>query len=194
MLRPSGSACSTSTSAPSAPQRARRRARTRRRSRSRARRAGPSSVRPSSAPSRCSTYASTPSARSASTPTSDAGGPARAGEDRVASSASIAASTSSGSLRPPGANSFTPLSVHGLWLAEIDRGRRRRRAARGTRRRASAARRATHASTPFGREPGGERGLDARARLARVAADRRTRSGRSDPRRGPTERDDELVR
>ena len=40
-------------------------------------------------------------------------------DERSRARASIAASTSSGSLRPPAARSLTPLSVHGLWLAEM---------------------------------------------------------------------------
>ena len=63
----------------------------------------------------------------------------------------------------PAPKSLMPLSVHGLWLAEIIAAGRRARA-RGTRRRASAARRASRTSRAFARRARGEVGLDARAR------------------------------
>ena len=115
MLRPSGSALSTTTSAPSGPQRTRagvergavraveHDAQARERVAPRARR------------STCATYSR------AAIAVRPLDGRGRSGADAriVASSCSMRASTSSGSLRPPGASSFTPLSDHGLWLAEI---------------------------------------------------------------------------
>ena len=171
MLRPSGSACSTTTSAPSArATRAARRSNAAPFAQSTTTRS-PSSVRPSSAPTRCATYSSTAIARRRH---ADVGHVARGAvaERRPRARASIAASTSSGELAAAGARcSFTPLSVHGLWLAEIDRGRGAVAAARGTRSPASAARRAARRRRPRAASPRSERGLDARARLARVAAD-----------------------
>ena len=69
---------------------------------------------------------------------------------------------------------------------------RHRRPARGTRRPASAARRPRSTPRPFRREPAAQRGLDAGARLAGVAPDDE-RVAAEHPRRGATERGDEVV-
>ena len=87
-------------------------------------------------------------------PTPAPDGPAgRLAEDRARSSASMRSSTSSGSLRPPGANSLMPLSAKGLCEAEIiapahrlGRGRRRPPPASGTTPRSST-------STPSAAKP-----------------------------------------
>ena len=84
--------------------------------------------------------------------------------------------------------SFTPLSCHGLWLAEMIAAGAPARCARN----AIAGVGATPSATtlaPSAREPAREVGFDPRARLARVAPDEE-RLGSEHPRRGPAERDD----
>ena len=81
-----------------------------------------------------------------------------------------------GQLAAAGARcSFTPLSVHGLWLAEIDRGRRRRRAARGTRPPASAATPSDTTAAPSRREPAAQRRPRCAGPTRACRARRRTR-------------------
>ena len=183
MLRPSGCACITSTRAPAA--------RNARGASSDAApfaqsttRCTPASVRPSSAPSRCATYPSrsprTGVAASADTGLSDAGC-----ESCAPSSASIAASTSTSSLRPPGPSSFTPLSLHGLWLADTIAAGSPARCARN----ATAGVEATPSERTSRTRAGEARrevGLDARAGLAGVAPDEeRLRAHHARGRRDP---------
>ncbi len=115
MLRPSGSAWSTSTEAP----------RRRRASGAKAEAAPlaqsmttsrPSRVRPSREATTASSHSVGPGAgaEGGSVATAPGAVPASS-ESRMASSSS---STSSASLRPPAAKNFTPLSLHGLWDAE----------------------------------------------------------------------------
>ena len=97
------------------------------------------------------------------------------------------------SLRPSAPMTFTPLSGHGLWLAETIAAGTPSRCGQERDRRASGSTPSEHDVDALGREPGGQVGLDARARLARVAPDEE-RAGAEHPRRGATERDDERSR
>ena len=104
-------------------------------------------------------------------------------------------SSSSASLRPSRPTIFTPLSLHGLWLAETiaagtpgalreERDRRRR-----------TQHRATCTRAPSAAKPGVEVGLDARPRLACVAPDEERRPRRAPaPRRARARRPDGDVR
>ena len=180
MLRPSGSACSTSTSAPARAQRARPDVERRAVGAVDARRAARRACGPSSAPSRCATYASTPGSSAASHATARATRRG-AGCDASAFAARLRSRPrrrrrACGRRRP---TTFTPLSVHGLWLAETIAAGHAARCGEERDRRASAATPSEHDATPFGAEPAASVGLDARTRLARVAPDERTRSAPS---------------
>ncbi len=100
-------------------------------------------------------------------------------------SASIASSTASGSLRPSAATIFTPLSVHGLWLAET--------IAAGTpcrwARKATAGVGATPSDVtcaPSAAKPARQVGDDAGPRLARVAPDEELADAEHTRRRAPS--------
>ena len=138
----------------------------------------PSSRRPSSASTRYATYASLAPRYSLATPTFDPEGPPPGSLiARSRSSCSTRASSGSEILRPPGANSLTPLSANGLWLAEITAPGRA--AIAGDVRDAGRGDHAEeHRVGAFGADARDERGLDHRARSDECHGRRRTAAPR----------------